>query len=417
MVNQPFSKSANRQSGFGHVLGFLLLVMVLVAVAGIGMVVFKKSKSAQSVNFHSAASETASKMADCTGKQLLQQSPVQPDQISQIIPLGNLAPPGHVLPTFHMYYNYLHTGSHPVRTTLYVPANMTITQMMKMDNADLPTPYISYRLDFAICKQVTGYFILVQTLNDKLAAAMQPPYDRTQTSDVGRSTVSHNWYKNVNVQLKAGDILGYAGGNAGDPDGLDMAIIDTRQPLPTLANAKHWESSDEYYACSLDYYAHALSQQLYAKLGDYYGRPVADSTNKCGSVYQDTPGTAQGVWMSSDAQGMWDVHSLAGLVHSNFDPGRGAFSFGSKAGQAGINTSYVNYFTPAKTGTVNLDFSLVKPGPTIYCYQVDNGAGQTNSQATILLQLSTTKLTVGAGPATTCGGGPWTFSQSVDYVR
>lgn len=379
--------------------------------------VLKKSKAGND-GFHSPASDAAAKMPDCDGKEVMQYSPVKPEEIRRIIPLGNLAPPGHVLPTYHQYYNYLHNEEGPngysVKTTLYVPADMTVTQMMKMDNADLDRPYDAYRIDFAICKQVTGYFILVQTLNDKLAAAMQPPYDNTQESDTGKSKNAHNWYKNVNVQLKAGEVLGWAGGSKGDPDGLDVALVDTRAPKPTLANPKHWQSSDMYYVCTLDYFPASLSKQLYDKLGDYSGNPVAAGSNPCGSIYQDVPGTAQGVWLTPGSQGLWDVRGLAALVHSNFDENRGAFSLGVKAADIGLSSSYINFFTPAKSGNVNLDFNLVKPGVTTYCYEVGQNSG---GKSTILLRLTSDRLTLGPGATATCGTGPWTFDKTIEYVR
>jgi hypothetical protein len=407
------------QSGFGHILAFLLVVVVLTVVGVAGVLVLKKARGDGLGGFHSPASEIAATMPDCQGDELLTQSPVKPEEMSTVVPIGNLAPPGHVLPTYHMYYNYIHTGgsdNHSLKTTLYVPADMTVTQMMKMDNADLDPPYEAYRIDFAICKQVTGYFILVQELSDKLAAAMQPPYDRTQVSDVGKDKKTHNWYKNVNVQLKAGEILGYAGGKVGDPSGLDMALVDIRKPKPTLANPERWSSSDLYYVCTLDYYEPSLSQQLYAKLGDFGGKLVADSSD-CGSIYQDVPGTAQGVWLKPNASGLWDVRNVVALVHSNYDSSRGAFSLGTNAQDAGVNTSGVNYFTPATSGRVNLDFNLVKPGSTIYCYEVSTDSMQLGSLPTILLQLASDKLTIGAGNSTTCGTGPWTFDKTVEYVR
>jgi hypothetical protein len=407
-------KKQSAQSGVVHLLIPIVLMVVIGLAVAVAVKVVLDHKSAGS------AADVGAKQTDCAAP-LLKQSPVKPEELSDIIPLGNLAPPGHVLPTFHMYYNYLHTGTGhnlvPAHTALYVPADMTVTQMMKMDNADLARPYEAFRIDFSLCKQVGGYFILVQQLNDKLAAAMQPPYDRTQESDVGRGKLSHNWYKKVNVQLKAGELLGYAGGAAGDPDGLDMAIIDQRLPAPTLANEARWPGTERHYACSLDYYPEALKTELYGKLGDFNYQPTG--THDCGQVYQDVPGTAQGVWMLKSAapDGLWDVNSALALVHSNFDKRKGAVSVGNKGQRAGLGAGRVALFAPMKQANVNLDFNLVKPGDTVYCYDLDDGSGSPGSRWTMLLQLTSDKaLKVGPGPRS-CGSGPRQFSQSLDYVR
>lgn len=353
---------------------------------------------------------------------LLSHSPVAEKDLSTIIPLGNLAPPGHVLPTTHMYYNYLHTNSGgtqvPARTTLYVPADMTVTRMMKMDNADQSKPYEAYLIDFSICKEVTGYFILVQELNEKLAAAMQPPYDETQESDTGSGKKSHNWFKAVDVKLTAGEILGYAGGEAGFPDGLDLALRDTRVPAPKLANPARWADNEKTYVCPLDYFSNDLSQRLYSKIGDYSYKYIQPGDPACGSVYYDEPGTAQGTWIAKDAadQGLWDVKSLAALVESNFDHSKQAFSFGNKASQLGINVSRPYLFAPKTTGNVNLDFSLVRPGQT-YCYEADNGLGMAASKVTLLLELTQDNTLRVGSQTVACGTGPWTLTKSVEYVR
>lgn len=356
------------------------------------------------------------------GNELLTYSPVKVDELRNIIPLGNLAPPGHVLPTTHMYYNFLRTGSgnksHSLRTAIYAPADMVITRMMKMDNADRNPPYISYGLDFKICKQVSGYFILVQELNEKLSNAMQEPYDTIETSDVGGNKLATNWYKTVSVKLKAGELIGWAGGKKGDPDGVDLAIIDYRVDKIEVANKSRWKKHERNYVCSLDYYPSKLSKQLYDMLGDYYDNKVADSQNKCGSVYQDVINTAKGVWVTEDykGNGLYNIHKVAALVDSNFDPSIGVFSFGSEAKSAGLNYSTISKFTKKNTGKVNLAFELVKPDNQVYCYEVatDN---YSNTNSVILLQLSEKYLKIGAITGNSCTGSKWEFSKFIKYIR
>ncbi len=391
--------------GFAHIVMIGLVILVITLV---GAIVFKKQHN------------MASSGSDCVSKErILQNPPVKLEEISTIVPLGNLAPPGHVLPTTHMYYNYIHTDNGPNKTTLYVPADMTVTQMMKMDNNDLDKPYEAYRIDFKICKDVTGYFILVQKLNDALAAAMQPPYDRTQESDVGKAKRSHNDYKEVEVKLKAGEVLGWAGGERGYPDGLDFALIDKRIPNPVLANLKRWPDSERHYVCTLDYYSSDVSKQLYAKIGDFGGMLRQSKVLPCGTIYQDVPNTVQGIWMSkdSDPSGLWDVGGSLALVHSNYDSTRGVISIGNMAQQLGMITSSIYSFDPTTKGAINLDFSLVRDDKT-YCYEVDSGTGSPNSKISILIQLvNSVTLRLAKNTSVGCGLGPWDMDKYLEYVR
>lgn len=404
------NKKSTDEKGFGHFLLFLLILIIIGVVAAVGLMVYKKNQG-----------PLASLPGCDTTKQLLSESPVRETDISTIIPLGNIAPPGHVVPTYHMYYNYIHTGGSlnpvPMRTALYVPADMTVYKMMKMDNADHDPAYDAYRIDFGICKQVSGYFILVQELNDKLAAAMKPPYDETQESDTGAGKKSHNFIKEVNVKLTKGELLGYAGGKPGYPDGLDFAIIDKRQPKATVANVARWDD-DLYYACTLDYYPSQLSESLYAKIGGYDGKKTG--SHDCGQVYQDVAGTAQGVWMAKDAgpEAKWyNIGDTLALVHSNFDRQVDVVSFGNKASRIGINTSRTLVFSPSTSGRVNLDFNQVKPDGNLYCYDVANSLDGSDGKAVLLMQMTdSTSLRIGPANAS-CGSGPWKFGQYIDYVR
>jgi hypothetical protein len=75
-------------------------------------------------------------------------------------------------------------------------------------------------------------------------------------------------------------------------------------------------------------------------------------------------------------------------------------------------------FTPASSGQLNLDFSLLKPGVTTYCYQTANNTQQGVAGPAILLQLaSDTLLHLGATSTTQCGAGPWAIAKSIDYAR
>ena len=57
---------------------------------------------------------------------VLSHSPLEPSAITDIVPLGNLNPPGHTLPTNHIYF--FHT---PTNVPVTAPADGTITEVRK----------------------------------------------------------------------------------------------------------------------------------------------------------------------------------------------------------------------------------------------------------------------------------------------
>jgi hypothetical protein len=363
--------------------------------------------------------------ASCgTTNNLLKQSPINIDQLSTIIPLGNFAPPGHVIPTEHMYYNYLNIPladgtPTPAKTTLYVPADMTVTRITLFDNQSATKPFDSYRLDFTVCKEVTGYFIHILQLNDKLKAAMSKPYDQTQTSDAGGGMLEHTYGKVVDVKLTAGEVLGSGGGGAGLPGGLDIGLYDSRTAMPTFANPERWKQ-DNKIVCSLDYFPTDISKALYSHIGDYTFKFIEPGDPKCGQVYQDIPGSAQGVWFGSDSpkDQIGEISHQLTLGHSNFNHAKGTFALGDAVRQIGIDPTAVYAFTPTTSGQQNLDFGLVKPGSTVYCYQTVNNNGEPTPGPVLILQLvDSNTLRLGTTDTTVCGAGPWIFTEHIDYVR
>lgn len=376
-----------------------MVALVLVAIGGIAVLVFSKQ------------SKSGNDLPKCpVGKNLLKTGIIKEEDLTTIIPLGNLAPPGHIMPTTHMYFNYKHVGTgvdkHSVETAIYSPADITVTSMLEIETTNDKTSYKAYKIDFDLCREVSGYFILVQKLSDALASA----YKSGQDLGTGGN-------KQVNVMLKAGELIGYGGGKVGFPSGIDFTIIDTREPKPLVANPDRWHNSGLYFSCSLDYFDPELSQRLYKKIGNFNLENVNPGDPVCGTVYQDLPGTAQGVWVTRDVSGqLQDSEYVAALVHSNFDHKKGAFSFGDKIKELGINNSVALLFEPKTSGLINLDFNLVKDDK-VYCYDTDNGHYQANSKVTILLQLVNDQtIRIGHSPKS-CSQTELKLSKYIEYIR
>jgi len=405
------------QKGFAH---WLIIILPVIIIVFTGFLVVSKSKSNTSggqQGFFSRLTGGGGPSCSATSG-LLKYSPVPLDKMSTVVPLGNFAPPGHVTPTPHMYYNYLvGLGNTPAKTDLVVPADMTITKLWLFDQGQTQ-PYKAYRLDFTICKQVTGYFILILNLPPKLAGLAKAPWDEDQQSNVGNG-IQHNYWKTVSVKMTAGESLGSAGGFPGAPDGLDLGLYDTRVKFPTQANPERFPSPGGPLVCSLNYYNKDLSAKLYARLGGFDFVPRDPGEPKCGTVYQDVPGTGQGIWFSQGTSNDQsnNVDAQLTLGHWNLDHSKGVFSAGNNVKKIGINSSNIYLFTPQKTGKVNLDFNLMKTG-TIYCYDttVQSYSGDTSSAHLLVKLTDATHLSL-ANNGSACASGPWTMNQSLAYTR
>src|SRR4029079_156416 len=80
------------------------------------------------------------------------------------VPLGNLAPPGHLFPTDHQYL-YINDPGNPasVRSVPVVsPGNITITRAHRTHYSNSDT--YDYALEFALCDEVRGEFGHVTSL-------------------------------------------------------------------------------------------------------------------------------------------------------------------------------------------------------------------------------------------------------------
>jgi hypothetical protein len=162
-------------------------------------------------------------------------------------------------------------------------------------------------------------------------------------------------------------VIGTAGGTVGQW-ALDFGARDERAPALQWANQARWENGAGdiiYTACVSDAYEATLKLTLEGRFGKV-GNPRT-TPPVCGTIEQDIPGTAQGVWFLSTA----DVNSIypedphIALVHDNYDPSQGVLSIGTSVPDA----SGKHLFTPTAAGAVNREFSGIShTDSTIYCY-------------------------------------------------
>ncbi len=280
-------------------------------------------------------------------------APVDLAQLSEITPLGNLAPPDHTTPTEH---TYLHFADAQDRTTtvypLFAPADITLLLVRSSDGFEDPE---DYSIAFALCKDVYGYFNHVKFLSDEVSGLLAG-IDCATYADQSTGHCERQLFESV----PAGTVLGQVGRLQGN---FDFGTLDIRV-THTFANADRYQSSrTPHIVCPYDYYEGDLKQELYALLS-------RTEEPRCGVATIDEPGTLQGVWFGpgSDVVVGWEKH--LSFVPDNFDPRTSVIAVGGTFTEPGRVE-----FTPVSSGTVNRAFREVTADGTLYCYQRD-GSGR-----------------------------------------
>ncbi len=348
-------------------------------------------------------------------------SPIDIENIVSIIPLGNLNPSGHTFPTDHMYYNIKTTDgnaqSPTVDVELYAPIDATIETINVMTYKNAEPPSTDYSINFRTCENFTFYFIHTTSLSDKLLNEINLQDDDCDEYTTG-GRIYQNCWQEVNIDVKAGEVIGTVG--SGIRTNFDFGVTDNRIPPHTYANSERWEDSNRedmfYTVCSTNYYTDELKAVLEIKIGDWNGnKRTIDPI--CGTIAQDIPETAQGIWVLKGTKEVSNEDPHIALVHDNIDPTIGVFSIGNSLENIGI-TSGTYRFNPKETGSINLDFDLIQPADDIYCYQVaESFQGQDNNFSILISLTSENTLLIGPYNSLECGSGSWSLNEYVEFER
>lgn len=326
------------------------------------------------------------------GDQVFTVSPVELDETTTIEPLGALNPPGHTIPTDHVYFFSAPRGG--VGPTIRAPGDVYVLEVNGPEDLSQSG---DFKLSFALCDGVFGFYLHMATVSEEVQSAFR---------DV---PCEENWLAGhpelcarfSNHPVQAGTILGTA--KASGP--FDLGTYDYRAPL-AYANPYRYGDPDYgrprglYVTCPFDYYTPRMQRELYAKVS----RTIEP---RCGEVMQDVPGTLQGNWFYEDASPTspsgWD--GQLAFVYDHHDPSVAAISVGGI-----FMDAEVLYVTPERSGTVNRRFRDVTPQRTIQCYQADQGRGRV-----ILRLVSDEELTIEYQRGI-CGG-RYAFTDPTTYHR
>lgn len=322
------------------------------------------------------------------GTPLFTALPLRAEDFRSFVPLGNFNPSGHVLPTGH---HYLYLTDHTRRVSVRAPGRMWITSVSSLEHST----YTDYGMSFELCGDVTGNFGHLSALSVDVMAAIGGTFaDGECDSYEAGGVIYHMCRKWLRLEVAAGTVIGEAGGNPGQY-ALDFGVVDLRVSQ-TFANPGRFIDSYLHAVPCLDYY-------------DAANRPVLES--KCdrtippigGTVAQDVPGTAQGVWFRSGTPTYPESPHLA-LAHDNEDPTEIAFVAGTSID--GL-PSQVYTFTIAGSGYANRSFADVRPDGHIYTYSGLRGAG---IPAVVVLLRLIEENTLWVEAQAPSSGPPWSFT-------
>ncbi len=315
--------------------------------------------------------------------------PVELSKITEIVPLGNLAPPGHTFPTEHTYMHITAGGTTTETITLYSPADVAL--LLISFTYGITQDPVDYTLWFSLCKDVVGYYNHVKEISPNI----QKMVDERDCRFQGESKTSR-----CNIELfepiEAGSVVGKVGRLQGN---FDFGTIDLRTKL-SYANPERYGTRSLHIQCPYDYYDNAMKEKFF----ELIGRNDAD---QCGKVMQDVFGTLKGNWFYGESRADmgtdWDKYMA--FVQDNKDPSKSVISVGGVFTDAGKME-----FTPTNSGFINRDFSQVNSDGNVYCYEGSGIDGR------IIIQLaSQTQLKIEKQNGT-CSGG-YIFVSPTVYNR
>jgi hypothetical protein len=345
-------------------------------------------------------------------------SPIAVEKLRNIVPLGNLNPPGHAFPTDHTYWDIFVTeevdgeGIAEEVVDVVAPADIWIPLITSMEYED-DDNYFDYTVVFSPCRGVFGNFIHLDQVTEEIEEGYKKGLGFCVPTSPGGRNIKL-CLKLTGLTLKAGDKIGTIGSHA-NSTGIDFGMTDKRAILPYISkqNQRHnWVHT--YSVCPLEYFPEDIKGQLYSLVGD--SRKKREVAPLCGMVHQDVKGTAQGNWyFNGTDQGDTKEENGVALVHDNIDPTVPVFSTGFKLAEIGIEPKVYFVDDVKSDGFVNRDFSEVVADENVYCYELYGGD---DTYMSFLVALENENLLkIGNNGDRPCGTGPWEFGQYVNFKR
>ena len=341
------NKPARDERGLGHLLLFILIVIVIGGVGLVGYRVFKTSGPKNSGSSQSSQSSNDPFMRQygrgCQDRPVsFSASPLALNQLGFIKPLGMVSD-GHVTPIDHLYFHAVDQAAADNSYPVYTPSDGTVVEIQEMpaqyvgDNKTVKAAAEDHFIIISHSCRYFSIFIHVHKLAPPLAAAA--------------GSLQPNENKSVKVQLKAGDMLGYIKAS------YDWIPVDTKSTLSGFIHPESYaiEPWKIHVFDPFTLFSGELKTQLLAK-------DLRSAAPRAGKIDYDQPGKLIGNWFregsgkyaGSGTDRAWDGH-LA-IAPDFLDPASTVVSIGNWDGVA----KQFAVRGPVDPAKINSDSGMVK---------------------------------------------------------
>lgn len=368
-----------------------------------------------------ACGDDAGTANTCTAGPYFSTLPIPLDSISAVKPLGEIHPPGDILPNAQTGFS-MQGPEVPV----IAPGPIRVRSVERTTWLESPfrQGHSDYAVEFTVagCEPIHGTFAHLVSLAPDLEALLTE-------EDCEESTVQDERIVNCKTRraasLAAGDPVGTAGGGP-TATGLDFDLFDTRHRAEFI-------SADRYAAhyvqgiCMQPLFEEPMASQLLELVSHRGVQRTAEP--RCGTQEVDVPGSAQGMWVAEGKDVAYhhaDTEAFLVLAPHVILPDELQVI---GAADPRLNPEHLHTFPREAAGRVNLDFAAVAPDGTLYCYTAEpNDLGVDfpgwDEQSFFLAlgvdgALTIERRTHGSG-ASPCDGEPssWAFgSDAPTYMR
>lgn len=332
------------QSGF-----HLWIIIIIIAIIGvIGLLVWRfLDSSGINIIGKVTGGDTFGSSYNCKDRDVKFTSPpLKMEDLGYIRPLGAMLD-GHVTPTDHVYVGPVDPNVPDNTYPVLMPADGTVVEVGRMPaeyigDRDFELPPEDHRVVISFSCRYYAIFIHVHKLEGAVATAA--------------AGLEPGANKQMSVELKAGDTIGYIGG-----DTFDWTPVDTESKLtgfihPDLYKSESWKI---HTVSPFDLYEGTLKTELEAKSWRT-AAPIG------GKIDYDQPGKLIGTWFREGTNGYqganperyWDGH--LSVVPDYIDPTFTIVSIGNWDGKA-TQMLVTNSIDPAKItksdGMVKMELS------------------------------------------------------------
>jgi len=287
----------SNRKGFAALLVVIpVLILVAVVIVGVGIFVGKKTHISGSAS-EKVGSQLAGNNCSGSGPVTLSVSPMKAEDISSIIPYGEMTFE-HVTPIDHQYFTPASWDSPRDSYEVRAPASGHIISIEHRTSDSAAANHGSITNEYRVVIDYTCTFLSYFDLLTSLSPDIQSQIGKEQNA-------------NLNIPVKAGQVIGKIGGQT-----LDFAVWDTTKTLSGFLVPDHYrgEPWKIHTADPLDYASPEL-KALMLSLNPRKAPPVS------GKIDYDRDGTLSGNWFLKGQGGYF------GSDPNNHDYWKGHFAF------------------------------------------------------------------------------------------